>query len=117
MLCARTEKLDLATMWTSLAICMIGGTLRHNAGCCWNDICDVELDRQVGEYSRTCEEEKLLTCVIPSIERSKSRPLASGAVSLAGAVLLLAAHYATITWLLQFAGPEGCASSSALNKY
>ncbi|KAI1796648.1 UbiA prenyltransferase [Ganoderma leucocontextum] len=87
MLCARTEKLDPTTMWTSLVVCMICGTLRHNAGCCWNDICDIDLDRQV--------------------ERSKSRPLASGAVSLAGAVLLLAAHYAAITWLLQFAGPEG----------
>ena len=47
-------------------------------------------------------------------ERSKSRPLASGAVSLAGAVLLLAAHYAAITWLLNLAGPEGCVSLPAL---
>jgi 4-hydroxybenzoate polyprenyltransferase len=31
------------------AIYLIGCTLRHNAACIWNDICDRDFDRQVGE--------------------------------------------------------------------
>ncbi|KAI0331430.1 UbiA prenyltransferase [Cubamyces sp. BRFM 1775] len=65
----------------------IGSTLRHNAACIWNDICDREFDRQV--------------------ERSKDRPLACGAVSLTGAVLLMMAHIAACYLLLTFAGIEG----------
>ncbi|TBU30646.1 UbiA prenyltransferase [Dichomitus squalens] len=86
MLCARTEDLEITTVCAMILLYALGGTLRHGAGCCWNDICDVEFDRQV--------------------ERSKSRPLASGAISMTGALALFAAHYAVLYYLLTLAGDE-----------
>lgn len=47
-------------------------TIRHSGACVWNDICDVEFDKKV--------------------ERSKSRPLASGEASVTGAYILVFVH-------------------------
>ena len=110
MLCARTEMLDPTTVWTMTLLYALGGTLRHNAGCCWNDICDVDFDRQVGGYhvfSRRCVHESLLIDLDGLLERSKSRPLASGAISMTGAFALFAAHYVALYYLLTLTGDEG----------
>ncbi|KZT06656.1 UbiA prenyltransferase [Laetiporus sulphureus 93-53] len=64
----------------------VGGTLRHSAGCIWNDICDREYDRQV--------------------ERTKSRPIASGAISVPSALMLYLAHVLACISLLMQAGPD-----------
>ena len=41
------------------------------------------------------------------LERSKSRPLASGAISMTGAFALFAAHYVALYYLLTLTGDEG----------
>ncbi|KAI0766937.1 UbiA prenyltransferase [Trametes elegans] len=66
---------------------LIASTFRHNAACTWNDILDRDLDRHV--------------------ERSKTRPLASGAVSLTGAVLVFLGNYIPFLLLMSLVGPEG----------
>ncbi|KAF9219030.1 4-hydroxybenzoate polyprenyl transferase [Gyrodon lividus] len=63
----------------------IGSTLLHSAACVINDLCDVEYDRQV--------------------ERTKSRPLASGKLSVRSAVVLLVALTAGTLLCLSLAGP------------
>ncbi|KAF8183681.1 4-hydroxybenzoate polyprenyl transferase [Pholiota molesta] len=66
--------------WT-LAVIALLSTLVHAAACVINDICDRELDRK---------------------ERSKNRPLASGAISLGGAITCLAANWGFIVvWVLR----------------
>ena len=110
MLCARTEMLDPTTVWTMTLLYALGGTLRHNAGCCWNDICDVDFDRQVGEYqvlNQDLTHGTVLTSLDGLTERSKSRPLASGAISMTGAFALFAAHYVALYYLLTLTGDEG----------
>ncbi|KAI0653388.1 UbiA prenyltransferase [Cubamyces menziesii] len=87
ILSARAVGLPAREVAIQTLIYAIGSTLRHNAACIWNDICDREFDRRV--------------------ERSKTRPLACGAVSLTGAVLLLVAHIAACYLLLTLAGFEG----------
>ncbi|KAF9227046.1 UbiA prenyltransferase [Gyrodon lividus] len=64
----------------------IAGTLVHCASCVINDICDVEYDRQV--------------------ERTKSRPLASGDLSIRSAVVFLAALTSGICLCLSLASPS-----------
>jgi len=59
-------------------------TIRHSGACVWNDICDVEFDQKV--------------------ERSKSRPLASGEVTFRGAYILLFVHIILCALVL---APEG----------
>ncbi|KZT02375.1 UbiA prenyltransferase [Laetiporus sulphureus 93-53] len=49
---------------------LVGSTLLHSAACTINDICDIDFDRQV--------------------ERTKNRPLVTGAVSIFGATVFLA---------------------------
>jgi len=61
---------------------LVGSTLLHNAACIINDICDIDFDRQV--------------------ERTKTRPLASGAVSVFEAVLLLVVHLIVCLWMLSW---------------
>ena len=58
-------------LWIALA-CLIGAFVMRGAGCTWNDITDRHIDAQVA--------------------RTRSRPLPSGAVSLRGAFLWLAAQ-------------------------
>lgn len=57
--------------WTVIG-CAIGAFLMRGAGCTWNDISDRKLDAQV--------------------ERTKSRPLPSGQVTVTGAVVWMAAQ-------------------------
>lgn len=55
-----------------LALFLVGAVAMRGAGCTWNDIVDRDLDA--------------------AVERTRHRPLASGAVSLRGALLFLAAQ-------------------------
>ncbi|KAJ7748397.1 hypothetical protein B0H16DRAFT_1553282, partial [Mycena metata] len=50
-------------------MCAVRSTLLHSAACILNDICDIDFDRKV--------------------ERTKNQPLVTGAVSVAGAAILL----------------------------
>ncbi|KAF8183683.1 UbiA prenyltransferase family [Pholiota molesta] len=61
--------------WTIAVIALLS-TLIHSAACVINDICDRELDRQVFSFEFY-------------VERTKNRPLASGAISLGGAITCL----------------------------
>ncbi len=65
---ARREAPDL----TLLVLFAIGATVMRGAGCTWNDILDRDLDKKV--------------------ERTRSRPIAAGDVSLAGAFVFLVAQ-------------------------
>ncbi len=68
--------------WTVLG-CAIGAFLMRGAGCTWNDISDRKLDAQV--------------------ERTKSRPLPSGQVTVKGAVIWMAAQaFISLLILLTF---------------
>jgi len=71
---ARALELDLPTFTSILVLGFIGSSLLHSAGCIWNDILDREFDRQV--------------------ERTKNRPIASGAISVPGALVFLFIHLA-----------------------
>ncbi|KZT68758.1 UbiA prenyltransferase [Daedalea quercina L-15889] len=53
---------------------LVASTIRHNAACIWNDICDRDFD-----------------CLV---ERTKTRPIASGKISLPSALLFLGVHAA-----------------------
>ena len=61
----------LYDLWIALG-CFIGGFLMRGAGCTWNDITDRDIDAQV--------------------ERTRSRPLPSGQVSVKGALVWLLAQ-------------------------
>ncbi|KAF8077624.1 UbiA prenyltransferase family [Lyophyllum atratum] len=63
----RTSK-PIADYAYDLAIYLFATTLVHSAACVWSDICDREIDSQ---------------------ERTKNRPLACGAISVKGAVIML----------------------------
>ncbi|KAF8955133.1 UbiA prenyltransferase family [Flammula alnicola] len=67
MAASRTNQSLPEYLW-ELALFALLSTLVHSAACVINDICDRDLDRQ---------------------ERTKNRPLASGAISLGGAVICL----------------------------
>jgi hypothetical protein len=62
------------------------------AGCIWNDILDREFDRQVGKYILDCAPRKETHRDSP--ERTKNRPIASGAISVPGALVFLFIHLA-----------------------
>ncbi|KAH9836803.1 uncharacterized protein C8Q71DRAFT_60818 [Rhodofomes roseus] len=51
------------------ALYLVACTIRHNAACIWNDVWDRDFDRQV--------------------ERTKTRPVASGMISVSSALLFL----------------------------
>uniref|UniRef100_P9WEI6 UbiA prenyltransferase claS n=1 Tax=Ampulloclitocybe clavipes TaxID=56467 RepID=CLAS_AMPCV len=69
---ARALLLPVQTFGTILACGFFASCLLHSAGCIWNDILDQDFDRQV--------------------ERTKSRPIASGAISNTGALIFMFAH-------------------------
>ncbi|KAF9461150.1 4-hydroxybenzoate polyprenyl transferase [Collybia nuda] len=75
---ARVLKLDIPSFSFALLLGFIGSSLLHSqcAGCIWNDILDREFDRQV--------------------ERTKNRPVASGAISVPGALVFLFIHLAIL---------------------
>lgn len=47
---ARTFHMDVGTLALRTLMYTIGGTTLHSAACVINDICDRDLDRQVGKY-------------------------------------------------------------------
>ncbi|KAI0641952.1 UbiA prenyltransferase [Trametes meyenii] len=87
VLSARMVKMAPQEVVVQTLLCLVGETLVHNAACIWNDMCDREYDRQV--------------------ERTKTRPLASGAISMAGAGTFLLAHVIVCCLFLTLAGLEG----------
>ena len=50
MLSARAVGLLPRSVVVQTLVYLLGSTLRHNAACIWNDICDRDFDRQVGKY-------------------------------------------------------------------
>ncbi|EGN92832.1 hypothetical protein SERLA73DRAFT_190552 [Serpula lacrymans var. lacrymans S7.3] len=66
---AHKEGLSLRTYAIYLAIFWIGSVIHHSAACIWNDIIDMDIDREV--------------------ERTKKRPLASRALSVPAALAYL----------------------------
>lgn len=73
---ARVMHLELPTYMGGLFKGFIGSSLLHSAGCIWNDILDREFDSQV--------------------ERTKNRPIASGAIGVPGALVFLFIHLAVL---------------------
>ncbi|KAF9477706.1 UbiA prenyltransferase [Pholiota conissans] len=70
---AYRTKMPLAQYGWYLVLFAVLSTLVHSAACVINDICDRELDKQV----------------LFLVERTKNRPLSSGAISVGGAVVCL----------------------------
>jgi len=81
--------LPMSEVFTSILFYALLGTLIHSAGCVINDMLDREFDRKV--------------------ERSKSRPIASGAVTVPEASLLLAVLTGTIFYMFSTAGTKALA--------
>jgi 4-hydroxybenzoate polyprenyltransferase len=80
---ARPGGLPVEQLLAHLALFFVGAFAMRGAGCTWNDIVDRDLDRRV--------------------ERTRSRPIPSGQVSLAGAaVFLLAQALLGLAVLVQF---------------
>jgi 4-hydroxybenzoate polyprenyltransferase len=78
-----TGAAGLAPNLWHLALFLVGAVVMRGAGCTWNDILDRDLDRQVA--------------------RTRSRPLASGQVTVKQALVFLAAQAAVgLVVLLQF---------------
>ncbi|KAJ7177826.1 4-hydroxybenzoate polyprenyl transferase [Mycena filopes] len=78
---ARTANLPVPRFLYLLFCGFIGASLSHSVGCVWNDILDRNFDRQV--------------------ERTKKRPIASGKISVRGAVAFLWAHLAIMLWMIR----------------
>ncbi|OCH90316.1 4-hydroxybenzoate polyprenyl transferase [Obba rivulosa] len=78
---ARSVSLPPQTFAVETMMFLLGSTLLHSAACVLNDICDRDFDAQV--------------------ERTKNRPLVTGAISVFGAsVLLLCLTFASMAMLL-----------------
>ncbi|KAJ7173102.1 4-hydroxybenzoate polyprenyl transferase [Mycena crocata] len=82
---ARSANVPLPRFFYLLFCGFIGASLSHSmtscAGCVWNDILDRNFDRQVA--------------------RTKGRPIASGKISVRGAVAFLWAHLAVMLWMVR----------------
>ncbi|KAG2014207.1 4-hydroxybenzoate polyprenyl transferase [Coprinopsis cinerea AmutBmut pab1-1] len=78
---ATALKLPLPTYLVYLGYCFVFANLLRSAGCIWNDILDRDLDRQV--------------------ERTKNRPLASGAATVKGALVFLSIHLVFLVAMLE----------------
>lgn len=83
-------------------------TFGHNAGCIWNDICDRQFDRHVGTFDIRSSETLLLTTLDKSIERTKSRPIAQGLVSVPAALLWLEVQVLGYIAAMSYLGRETC---------
>jgi len=82
------------------------GTLIHSAGCVINDMLDRDLDRKVGTSPFSPDFCLSLDAVQHKIERSKSRPIASGAVTRTEASFLLVVLVAAIFYMFSTAGTK-----------
>ncbi|KAF7342096.1 4-hydroxybenzoate polyprenyltransferase, mitochondrial [Mycena venus] len=89
---ARSANVPIPQFFYLLFCGFIGASLSHStidyfflsvlgAGCVWNDILDRNFDRQV--------------------ERTKGRPIASGKISVRGAVVFLWAHLGIMLWMVR----------------
>jgi len=67
---AHRESIPAASIIQPLLLYGLGSILLRSAACVWNDLCDIDIDR--------------------AVERTKSRPLASGTISPGGAYIYLA---------------------------
>ena len=86
-----------------MAILFFGATLLHCAACVINDICDIDFDRQVGKFMFESVTIKFVALTLsPTTERTKTRPLASGAVSVPAAWVFLLAQVGIFFWLLSY---------------
>lgn len=81
---------------------LVWSIILHSVGSTWNDICDVDFDRQVGMFNKISS--IFSTYVLTDIlERTKTRPLPSGAVSIRAAYLWMVPQIAILmAILLQF---------------
>ncbi|EGO19684.1 hypothetical protein SERLADRAFT_479380 [Serpula lacrymans var. lacrymans S7.9] len=82
---AYSVDLPLKSIMTQLSMYAIGSTLLHSAACVINDICDVDFDRQV--------------------ERTKSRPLPAGIISIREATTFLIVLTVAATSMLLLTSP------------
>lgn len=89
-MCAYNRR--ITAVWLVEALLMSAGVniLRRAGACVWNDICDKDLDRHVGQ-SALCIYQLCLADNIVVVARSKNRPVASGAVSVKEAFVLFLA--------------------------
>ena len=83
-----------------MGILFFGATLLHCAACVINDICDIDFDRQVGKLLFHTVSVGLTSS--PTLERTKTRPLASGAVSVPAAWVFLLIQVGVFFWLLSY---------------
>ncbi|KXN91303.1 4-hydroxybenzoate polyprenyltransferase, mitochondrial [Leucoagaricus sp. SymC.cos] len=81
-LVAYSIKLPSASLCVQLLMYLVGCTLRHNAACIWNDICDRDIDKKV--------------------ERTRGRPIARGLVSTQAATVFLLAHIILCVLILSY---------------
>ncbi|KAI0318076.1 UbiA prenyltransferase [Amylostereum chailletii] len=79
---AYSQRLSVADYLGQIALFGLGMTLLHSAFCVFNDICDIEFDRRV--------------------ERTKSRPLVTGAVSVSSAWALFIGFLSATVALLSY---------------
>ena len=87
-----------------MAILFFGATLLHCAVCVINDICDIDFDRQVGMllFSRLEHGPLRSPRRQPTPERSKTRPLASGAMSVPEAWAFFLILVGVFFWLFSY---------------
>lgn len=83
---AHRESIPAASIARLLLVYGAGSVAVRSAACVWNDICDIDFDR--------------------AVERTKTRPLASGAISTGGAYLYLAGLTLACTALLYLASDQ-----------
>lgn len=94
--------LDLQSVWMFFARIWLS-TYILGAGCIWNDILDRDFDRQVGKNRWQCA-----SCLWSSLqfpERTKNRPIASGAISVPGALVFLFVHLAIMFRMIWSSNP------------
>lgn len=96
--------LPLQKVCMDTLVLAVACTFCHNASCIWNDICDRDIDGRVGESNAPHRSHIYLT--IDRTERTKTRPLPSGLISVPAALLWLAVHTSAYLATLSYFGPE-----------
>ena len=102
---ARDNRPEWTELGTMMAILFFSATLLHCAACVINDICDIDFDRQVGKFpvlERSVSSPSGSHRRRPTPERTKNRPLASGAVSVPAAWVFLLIQVGVFFWLLSY---------------
>ena len=99
---AHKYQLPMSVLLQRLAIYAFGSIMLRSAACVWNDICDIDIDRAVGELMYDIKR-KPSVIIRNTQERTRTRPLASGALSTTGAYIFLAFLTIGCVGLLAFA--------------